>query len=75
MQLINRSLQTGIFPECMKIANVTPLHKGGQEDLSTNYRPISLLPVLSKIMEKVLYSRTYEFLIKNKQIYSSQYGF
>ena len=53
-KLINKSLELGVFPDSMKLAHVTPLHKSGSESLNTNYRPISLLPVLSKIFEKVM---------------------
>ena len=73
--IINRSLQTGVFPDCMKLAIVSSLHKGGREDYCTNYRPISLLPVISKILEKVVYSRTYGFLTARNQLFKSQYGF
>ena len=52
MQIINGLFHTGVFPELMKIELVSPLHKAGSMVLCTNYRPISLLPVLSKIMEK-----------------------
>ena len=55
--LINRSLNTGIFPDLMKIAKVIPLHKGDELYLPDNFRPISLLPVLSKILEKVVYDK------------------
>ena len=73
--IVNKSLEEGIFPESMKLANVKPLFKSGHRNLSTNYRPISLLPVLSKIIEKVMYARTYNFLQETQQIYQSQYGF
>ena len=59
----------------MKYAEVFPLHKGKEKYLSTNYRPISLLITISKILEKVVYVRTYNFLNNTGQIYESQYGF
>ena len=74
-RLINKSLEFGIFPDSMKIAHVTPLYKSGSELLNTNYWPISLLPVLSKIFEKVMYSRVYNFLQSSNQLFKSQYGF
>ena len=52
--LINESLDSGIFPECLKVAKVIPIFKKGEVDNLNNYRPISLLPVLSKVFEKVL---------------------
>ena len=75
MLIFNNSLETGIFPEKMKIAKVVPLHKAKNKDETTNYRPISLLLTLSKLLEKIMYKRVYEFLTKTNQLYSSQYGF
>ncbi len=52
-----------------------PLYKSKEQDQLTNYRPISLLPSLSKVMERVIYKRLYEFLDKHNILYKSQYGF
>ena len=73
-QIFNKSMQTGVFPKSMKHAEVVPLYKAGLKNQTTNYRPISLLLTLSKLLEKVMYNRTYNFL-NDSQIYSSQYGF
>ena len=73
--LFNKSLQDGIFPTAMKMAEVIPLYKGKERFLSNNYRPISLLITLSKLLEKLVYKRTYEFLNLSGQIFASQYGF
>ena len=73
--LFNRSLAEGIFPKGMKIAEVAPLYKNKERDLATNYRPISLLITISKLLEKAVYTRTYNFLNDTGQIFSSQYGF
>ena len=54
--IINQSLSSGIFPTSMKYADVIPLFKGGDDHLMNNYRPISLLLMLSKISEKVVYT-------------------
>ena len=59
----------------MKIADVFPLHKSKEKFLPTNYRPISLLLTISKLLEKLIYSRTYSFLNNSNQLYVSQYGF
>ena len=75
MLMFNNSLETGIFPEKMKIAKVAPLHKAKSKDETTNYRPISLLLTLSKLLEKIMYKRVYKFLTKTNQLYSGQYGF
>ena len=73
--IFNESLHSGIFPEKMKIAEVIPLYKGKSKFEPGNYHPISLLLTMSKILEKLLYKRTYAFLDNNNQIYHSQYGF
>ena len=66
--IYNHSMKTGTFPEKMKLAEVVPLHKGKSCLDAGNYRPISLLITLSKILEKILYVRTYKFLNDNNQI-------
>ena len=73
--IINQSLLTGIFPTSLKLAKVIPLFKKGDEKVFGNYRPISLLPSVSKVIEKVVYVQVYEYFIKNKLFYRSQYGF
>ena len=73
--IFNQSLQTGIFPSSMKWADITPLYKSKSKYEKTNYRPISLLLTISKILEKAVYSRTYNFLEQNQTLYNSQYGF
>ena len=74
-KIVNLSLATGVFPEKMKHADVVPLYKNKNRKEVTNYRPISLLLTLSKILEKVMYTRTYKFLTDTDQIFGSQYGF
>ena len=73
--IINQSLCTGIFPNALKIAKITPIFKKGDPHLTDNYRPISLLPVISKILEKVVFLQVYDYFVKNKLLYDSQYGF
>ena len=73
--LCNRSLIEGIFPCEMKIANVLPLYKSGDPMLFNNYRPVSLLCILSKVFEKVMYSRLLNFLNDYKVLISNQFGF
>ena len=74
-KLCNMSLTTGTFPDAMKIAEVVPLYKGKNPHEECNYRPISLFTTMSKILEKVIYTRVYGFLNNTGQIYNSQYGF
>ena len=59
----------------MKFAETTPLHKGKETYYTTNYQPISLLLTISKLLEKIVYRRTYDFLNQTDQFYKSQYGF
>ena len=73
--LFNESLATGEFPDKMKIADVVPLYKSKEHDVVENYRPISLLLTISKVLEKIVYQRVYKFLNDTGQLYESQYGF
>ena len=73
--IINQSLNTGIFPQKLKLAKVLPIFKKGSKSAIENYRPISLLPSISKIFEKVVYNQLYEYLEQNNLLYSNQYGF
>lgn len=75
VHIINMSLMTGIVPKKMKIAKIIPIFKSGENNLIKNYRPISLLPSFSKILERVVYNRLYKYLISRKIITSSQFGF
>ncbi len=63
------------MPSCCKIAKVVPIHKSGSKDDMNNYRPISLLPATSKVLEKVMHNRLYGFLTKHKILRKCQYGF
>ena len=71
----NKSLEEGIFPDCMKDADTVPLYKSKCKSDCNNYRPISLLITLSKLLEKIVYKRTIAFLDKHDILFSSQYGF
>ena len=73
--IINQSLMTGIFPNSLKIAKISPIYKKEDPHLTDNYRPISLLPVISKVFEKVAFKQVYNYFDKNKLLYKSQYGF
>ncbi len=68
-------LNTSIFPDKLKIAKICPIHKKDGDTLFTNYRPISLLPAISKLFEKIIFKQLYEFFQDNKLLYNSQYGF
>ena len=76
LHLANCSFNSGKFPELFKIARVVPVYKGkGDNSLFTNYRPISLLPAFSKILEKMIYNKIFHFLVRYKILFKSQYGF
>ena len=74
-KLINHSFTSGIFPDTVKISKVIPIHKGGSTQDVNNYRPISLLSIFSKIIEKLMHMRLYSFLEQQKSIFPSQFGF
>ena len=73
--IFNLSLQSGIVPDDMKLAKVVPVFKKGDNQLFTNYRPISILPAFSKLLEKIVHKQTYNFLTSNEILNTHQYGF
>ena len=73
--ITNLSLEMGIFPELMKNALVVPLYKAKSKEIVGNYRPISLLLTISKLIEKIVYKQVYSYLTKTGQLHNSQYGF
>ena len=73
--IINQCLLTGIFPDLLKIAKVKPLFQRGDTALLNNYRPISLLPTISKVFERVVYSQLYAYFNDNNLMSEQQYGF
>ena len=73
--ICNLSLSTGYFPSQMKTAKVIPIHKAGDKNLFTNYRPVSLLSQFSKILEKLFSARLDSFIDKHQILSECQYGF
>ncbi len=73
--LFNRSMHENTYPCCWKKANVMPLFKKGNKDMPSNYRPISLISCVGKIMERVVFKHIYNHLITNNLIYKNQSGF
>lgn len=73
--IVNLTLTTGIFPKQLKLAKVTAIFKGGEINNLSNYRPISVLPTLSKIFEGVIHERLTSFFDKHQIIATNQYGF
>ena len=75
LHIFNLSIQTGIFPNELKIASVTPIFKGGENWKLGNCRPISVLPCFSKILERIMYNRLYKYLTDSNKQYKKQFGF
>ena len=73
--LINESFSSGVFPDKLKIAKVITLHKKGPTDNPSNYKPVSLLSIFSKIFEKLMHRRLYKFLEVNEILDPLQYSF
>ena len=73
--IFNLSLKQGIFPNKLKIANVLPVFKAGEDFKLSNYRPISILPCFSKILERIMYNRLYLYLNTHGMLYEKQFGF
>ena len=74
-KLCNLSMKRSKFPLDCKIAKLKPLYKKGSKTDPKNYRPVSLLPLVSKVIEKVIHNQTEIFLNKNKILYKYQSGF
>ncbi|CAF2088983.1 unnamed protein product [Rotaria magnacalcarata] len=75
LTIINTSINTGVCPKQWKEAIVKPLHKNGDSSLPSNFRPISLLPILSKILEKAVADQLIMYLESNNLISNCQYGY
>jgi hypothetical protein len=73
--ICNTSFTSGTFPEILKVAIVKPSHKKGDTGDVQNSRPISLLSVSSKIIEKLMYRRLMSFVTKNGILNDAQHGF
>ena len=69
------SIKQGIFPDSLKITKITPIFKSGAKDNASNYRPISILPVFSKVLERIMYNRVYNHLNSKGLLYEKQFGF
>ena len=73
--IINLSFSSGIFPDVLKVAKIIPSHKGGSTQELNNFRPISLLSIFDKIVEKLMHSRLYDYLEEHQVLYKHQFGF
>ena len=73
--IFNRCIESGIYPEELKLAEIIPIYKSGSKSAPKNYRPISLLSPFTKILENYLYNELINFLNKHNVLYHLQYGF
>ena len=70
--MINQVFNTGIFPDRLKLAKIIPVFKKGDSKLINNYRPISLLPVISKVLEKIIANQLSQYFEDNKLFHDNQ---
>ena len=73
--IFNKSLESGIFPDKWKRAKVTPIHKGNAKNDPNNYRPISVLPIIAKVFEKIAFDQLYAYATANNILTKFQSGF
>lgn len=74
-KLFNQCIREGVYPSCFKISKIIPIFKKGNQTDLGNYRPIALIPVISKILELLLKQQLYDYLEQNNLLIESQYGF
>ncbi|CAB4015589.1 Hypothetical predicted protein, partial [Paramuricea clavata] len=74
-KLFIRSLTCSTFPSTWKSGKVTALFKSGDQSNASNYKPITILPTISKVLEKAVHSQVYRYLIDNKILTPRQFGF
>lgn len=74
-KLINNIFAEGVYPEAFKIGKVIPLHKSGKSKAVDNFRPITILPVVSKVVESALKSRLVDYFERNRLFSNSQFGY
>ena len=73
--MFNTSLETSQFPDSWKNARITPIFKDGDKAEKSNYRPISVLPLISRLFEKLVFNQLHQYLVRNNLIHPGQSGF
>ena len=71
----NASFEEAVTPKKLKIAKVIPVFKKSDKENIENYRPISILPVFSKVLERIMCNRLYEYFMNNNLLHKNQFGF
>ena len=74
-KLFHKSMECGEYPDCLKFSQIVPFPKCSSPSIPSHYRPISILPIISKIFEKIIYATVSNFLSENKLLTNFQYGF
>ena len=73
--ICNISFFTWVFPKELKVTNVAPVFKANDEMIFINYRPVSVLPVFSKLIERLMYNRLVSYITENHLLHKCQFGF
>ena len=73
--IFHSSFNEGIFPEQLKVAKVSPIFKVGNIEEIRNYRPISVFPIFSEVLERTMYNRTYQYFKENDMFSPKRFGF
>ena len=73
--IFDQSLKSGIFPDKLRIAKVFPIYKSDKKYVLSNYRPIFALPCFSRILERIMYNRLYNYLNENETLNDEQFSF
>jgi hypothetical protein len=73
--IFNLSIQTAVFPDDWKLAKISPIYKGDAKDNVGNYKPISVLSVISKVFERIVFDQLYSYFTENDRLHKNQSGF
>ena len=73
--VFNLSIETGVLPDKLKITRESPVYMAGDSSDLTNYRPISVFPCFSKILQRIMYNCLFSYVYQEKILYSKQFGF
>ena len=74
-EMFNCSISNNVFPDDLKIGKISPIHKSSDRDNLNNYRPISVIPTIARVFERLLYDQVYIYLTENKLRGQQQFGF